>query len=106
VLTVIVPSAAGGIITGIILATARAAGETAPMLIVNGLYAPNSIQLNPFKGVPTVPMLIYTSFDLPGQQAQDRLWGAAFVLLILILLANVAARLLLRRSRAKMGGGA
>jgi len=105
VLTVIVPAAAGGIITGIILATARAAGETAPMLIVNGLYAPNSIQLNPFKGVPTVPMLIYTSFDLPGQEAQTRLWGAAFVLLILILIANIVARLLLRRSRARMGGG-
>ncbi len=104
VATVIVPAAAGGIVTGVILATARAAGETAPMLIANGLYSPNAIQLNPFKGVPTVPMFIYTAFDLPGQEAQNRLWGAAFVLLVLILIANVGARLLLRRTRAKMGG--
>jgi phosphate transport system permease protein len=105
VLTVIVPAAAGGIVTGMILATARAAGETAPMLLANGIFDPNSIQLNPFKGVPTVPMFIWTAYDLPGQVAQNRLWGAAFVLLVLILIANVGARLLLRRSRAKMGAG-
>jgi phosphate transport system permease protein len=103
VVTVIVPAAAGGIVTGVILATARAAGETAPMLLANGIYNPNSIQLNPFKGVPTVPMFIWTAYDLPGQLAQNRLWAAAFVLLVLILVANVGARVLLRRSRAKMG---
>jgi phosphate transport system permease protein len=106
VLTVIVPAAAGGIITGIILATARAAGETAPMLIANSIYNPNVTQLNPFKGVPNVPMLIYTQYDLAVPAALSRLWGAAFVLLVTILLANVVARLLLARSRARMGGGA
>jgi phosphate transport system permease protein len=104
VLTVIVPAAAGGIITGLILATARAAGETAPMLICNSIFNPNATQLNPFKGVPTVPMLIYTSYDLAIPEALTRLWGAAFVLLVMILIANVGARLLLARSRAKMGG--
>jgi phosphate transport system permease protein len=106
VVTVIVPAAAGGIVTGVILATARAAGETAPMLICNSIYNPLSTQLNPLKGVPNVPMLIYTSYDLAVPAALTRLWGAAFVLLIAILIANVGARLLLARSRAKMGGGA
>jgi phosphate transport system permease protein len=104
VLTVIVPSAAGGIVTGVILATARAAGETAPLLICNGVFNPAATQLNPFQGVPTVPMLIYQSYDLAIPQALVRLWGAAFVLLVGILIANILARLLLARSRAKMAG--
>jgi phosphate transport system permease protein len=106
VVTVIVPAAAGGIITGIILATARAAGETAPMLICNSIFSPTTTQLNPFKGVPNIPMLIYTQYDLAVPAALARLWGAAFVLLAVILLANIFARVLLARSRAKMGGGA
>ena len=103
--TVIVPAAAGGIVAGLILATARAAGETAPLLICNSVFNPLTTQLNPFKGVPSVPMLIYTSYDLAIPEALVRLWGAAFVLLVCILAANVLARLLLARSRAKMGGG-
>lgn len=106
VLGVILPSAMGGILTGTILATARAAGETAPVLIVDSLFNATSTQLDLFgHGVPNVPMLIYTSFDLPVASAVTRAWGAAFVLLVLILLANVGARILLARSRAKMGGG-
>jgi phosphate transport system permease protein len=104
VVTVIVPAAAGGIITGIILATARAAGETAPMLIANSIYSPNTTQLNPLKGVPNVPMFIYTQYDLAVPAALNRLWAAAFVLLVMILLANIVARLLLARTRAKMAG--
>jgi ABC-type phosphate transport system permease subunit len=53
--------------------------------------------------VPSVSMFIYTSFDLPIPEAVTRAWGAAFVLMVLILIANVGARLLLARSRAKMG---
>jgi phosphate transport system permease protein len=106
VVTVILPAAAGGIVTGMILATARAAGETAPLLLLDSIFPPTGIHLNPFNGVPNVPMLIYQSFDLPVASAITRLWGAAFVLLVGILVANVAARLLLARSRARMGGGA
>jgi phosphate transport system permease protein len=103
VLTVILPSAIGGIATGAILAIARAAGETAPVLILNSLYTQDSTTFNIFHGVPTVPMLIYSSVDLPIPQAVARAWGAALVLMALILLANVVARVMLARTRAKMG---
>jgi phosphate transport system permease protein len=103
VLTVILPAAAGGIVTGVILATARAAGETAPLLICDSLYNNNSIEFNLLHGVPSVPMLIFTSYDLPLPEAVVRAWGAALVLMVFILLANVVARVLLARSRAKMG---
>ena len=103
VLTVILPAAMGGIATGAILSIARAAGETAPVLIANSIYAPNSTNLDIFHGVPTVPMLIYTSVDLPIPQAVARAWGAALVLMLFILIANIAARVTLARSRRKMG---
>ncbi len=103
VLSVILPAAVGGILTGAILATARAAGETAPLLICDSLFNPEKTALNLFHGVPSVSMFIYTSFDLPLPEAVVRAWGAAFVLMVLILIANVAARLLLARSRGKIG---
>ena len=103
VVTVILPVATGGIVTGAILAIARAAGETAPLLICDSLFNPTSTSFNLFHGVPSIPMLIYTSYDLPLASAVTRAWGAALVLIIFILLANIVARLVLARSRGKMG---
>lgn len=103
VLTVILPSAIGGIATGAILAIARAAGETAPVLILDSLYGQSNTTFNILHGVPTVPMLIYSSVDLPIPQAVARAWGASLVLMALILLANVGARVILARSRVRMG---
>jgi phosphate transport system permease protein len=104
VLGVILPAAAGGIATGAILSIARAAGETAPLLIVNSIYNPAATQLMIFgHGVPSIPIFILTTYDLPAPSAIARAWGAALVLLTFILLANIGARVLLARSRAKMG---
>jgi phosphate transport system permease protein len=103
VVSVILPAAFGGILTGAILATARAAGETAPLLICDSIGFNPGTSLNLFHGVPSVSMFIYQSYDLPLAQAVTRAWGAAFVLMMLILIANVLARLILARSRAKMG---
>ena len=104
ILTVVLPAAAGGIVTGAILAVARAAGETAPLLLVDSLYNPNSTQLLIFgHGIPNIPVLIYTASNLGIPEAQARAWGAAFVLLGLILIANIGARLALARYRARLG---
>jgi len=85
-------------------ATARAAGETAPVLLVNSLFDPYSTQLNIFgHGVPAVPMLILNTTDLALPDAFNRAWGAAFVLLVLILFANILARVIVARSRRRMG---
>jgi phosphate transport system permease protein len=102
---VILPAAAGGITTGAILAIARAAGETAPLLICDGVYDPGATQLNIFgHGVPSIPMYIYQVSDLPGQDIQNHAWAAAFVMLSFILLANIGARVLVARSRRKLTG--
>lgn len=104
VLTVILPTAIGGIATGALLATARAAGETAPVLLLDSLYGQTNTTFDIFHGVPTVPMLIYSSVDLPIPEAVSRAWGASLVLMAMILLANIAARLLLARTRGKVSG--
>jgi phosphate transport system permease protein len=104
ILTVVLPAAAGGIVTGAILAVARAAGETAPLLLVDSLANPTQTQLLIFgHGVPNIPVLIFTASNLGIPEAQARAWGAAFVLLGLILIANIGARLMLARYRARLG---
>jgi phosphate transport system permease protein len=104
VLTVILPASAGGIATGAILSIARAAGETAPLLICNSLFNQSTTELNLFgHGVPSIPMLILNVSDQPDPQALNQAWGAASVLLAFILLANILARTLLARTRRKMG---
>ena len=101
---VILPAAMGGIATGAILSIARGAGETAPLLFCDGIFDPTSTELNLFgHGVPNIPILILSTSDLAVPEAFARAWGAAFVLLMGILLANIATRILLQRSRAKMG---
>jgi phosphate transport system permease protein len=103
ILTVILPAALGGIVTGTILAVARAAGETAPLLLVDGIFNADRPELNIFgHGVPNIPVLIFETADLGVPEAFARAWGAAFVLLGLILIANVGARVLLARYRARL----
>jgi phosphate transport system permease protein len=103
VLTVILPSALSGIVTGSILAIARAAGETAPLLIVDSVYL-NKTTLQLFgHGVPNIPVLIFNAAETPSANGLATAWGASLVLLALILIANIGARLLLARNRRRMG---
>jgi phosphate transport system permease protein len=104
VLGVVLPAALSGIMTATVLAAARAAGETAPVLFLNSIYSPDQTQLNPFgHPVPNVPVLIFTLSEQADPQGFARAWGAALVLLAVILVANIGARALLARSRSKMG---
>jgi phosphate transport system permease protein len=103
ILTVILPAAVGGIITGSILAVARAAGETAPLLVANSTFGPH-LTFNWFGPMPNIPVSILIASDSLNPAAFPRAWGAALVLLALILLANIGARLLYARSRRKLAG--
>lgn len=103
ILTVVLPTALSGILTGTILAVARAAGETAPLLVVDGTFAPH-LTFNWFGPMPNVPVLILTASEAADPNGFARAWGAAVILLALILIANVGARLALARSRRKVMG--
>lgn len=102
VLTVILPSAAGGIATATILGVARAAGETAPLILLCSVWDGSHVSLNPFEPVPNIPVTIYKLSEEPNPEGLTRAWGAGLVLLTLIMLANAGARVLLARSRRRM----
>ena len=102
VVGVILPAALSGIVTGAILSIARAAGETAPLVFTDQIFNPVTTQVNPLQGMPSIPLYIFTNYDLPTDSAVTKVWGAAFVLLVFILLANIAARVLLARARRRM----
>jgi phosphate transport system permease protein len=104
ILTVVLPSALGGIVTGTILAVARAAGETAPLLVVDSTFTPSTTVDLFGHAVPNIPVSILTAAESADPHGFARAWGAALVLLAVILVANVGARVLLARSRARMGG--
>jgi phosphate transport system permease protein len=102
VLTVILPSAMGGIVTATILAVARAAGETAPLLLCSSIFG-NDVQLNPFGNpLPNIPVSIFQLSEQADPAGYTRAWGEALVLLSFILFASVGARAALTRSRSKL----
>jgi phosphate transport system permease protein len=84
-------------ITGMLLAVARAAGETAPLLFTAAFV--NGTTLNLDDRMNSLPLLIFNNVG----QAQDRLvtiaWGAALTLVVMILILTLLARLIQRRSR-------
>jgi phosphate transport system permease protein len=103
VIMVVLPAAVGGIVTGTVLAVARAAGETAPLLLTTSIFA-NGMSLDVFgHALPNIPVQIFTLSEAADPAGFERAWGAAFVLLAFILVANVAARAMLARSRSRLG---
>jgi phosphate transport system permease protein len=105
IVRVVLPTALGGIVTGITLAIARVAGETAPLLIIAG--ATTSSNFNPFDGrMMTLPVFIYSSVTTGGKYAAEneaRAWGAALVLVAIVMILNLVARLVGRAFAPKTG---
>jgi phosphate transport system permease protein len=95
-LTVVLPAAVPGITSGALLAVARAAGETAPLLFTIGLTT--SANWNPFKGANVaLSQMIFTNATQPFVGAQQRAWVAAFTLIALVLALTIAARVVSSR---------
>jgi phosphate transport system permease protein len=101
VLGVTLPSALGGIVTSTVLAVARAAGETAPLILVCSVFDPSQVSLNPFEAIPNIPVTIFTLSEEANPEGFTRAWGASLVLLSLILLASLGARALHARSQRR-----
>jgi phosphate transport system permease protein len=95
-LTVVLPAAIGGIVSGALLAVARAAGETAPLLFtILVVTEPNP---NVFSGANTsLPSQIFTNASSPYVGAQDRGWGAALTLIAICFILMIVARLVTAR---------
>jgi phosphate transport system permease protein len=94
--TVVLPAALGGIVSGALLAVARAAGETAPLLFT--ILTVTSPNFNVFSGPNTsLPSQIFANATSPYTGAQDRAWGAALTLIVIAFVLMIAARFITAR---------
>ena len=94
---VVLPTAAPGLLTGSLLAVARGLGETAPLLFTAGATFVTTANLN--QQMNSLPLQIFTDITNPRQAVIDRAWGAALALVAIILILNLIARTVSRRSR-------
>ncbi|NJL46720.1 MAG: ABC transporter permease subunit, partial [Leptolyngbyaceae cyanobacterium SM2_5_2] len=97
VVQVVLPAALTSIITGVTLALARAAGETAP-LIFTALFSPfwpNGI-MNP---IATLAVLVFNFATLPFRPQQELAWAASLILVLLVLITSITARTVTRKKK-------
>lgn len=102
ILSIVLPTASSGIITGVMLAVARALGETAPLLLTalgNDLF----VELNPTQRMSTLSLQIFGNAITGFRAAQARAWAGALTLVVMVLLFSVAARLITSRSSVSRG---
>jgi phosphate transport system permease protein len=101
VITVILPTAVGGIVTATIVAVARAAGETAPILFTSSIFA-NAVVTDPSHPMASIPFAIFTNSESPSQHDQQVAWAAALVLMAVVLIGSITGRLLSLRTRRQI----
>ena len=99
-LTVVVPTALTGIVTGALLAFARGAGETAPLLLT--IQGNSNLSFNLLAPMAALPLLTYKYIESPFPSENQLAWGTAFVLMMLVLGVN----LLVRVVTGRLKGGA
>jgi phosphate transport system permease protein len=95
ILKVILPAGMSGIVTGILLAVARGAGETAPLLFT--AFGNPFMNLSIFKPVESLPQTIFYYATSPYPEWHSLAWGAAFVLLVIVLTLNIVTKLVTSR---------
>jgi len=97
----VLPQALPGIITGAVLAMSRAAGETAPILVVGAAFLLPGLPQSPFDQFMALPYHLYTvAAHVPGMP-KSTMWGVALVLLVVVLSFNVLATIIRVRARQR-----
>jgi phosphate transport system permease protein len=89
---VVVPAAMPGIITGVLLAVARGLGETAPLLLT--IFGNQYLQWNPTKPMEALPLVIYNNSSQPYADLIQVAWGAALLLMVVVLALSIGSRVL------------
>jgi phosphate transport system permease protein len=100
---VVVPTAAGGLLTGALLAVARVAGETAPLLLVSSIFSDN-VSTDFSQGMASIPLRIFQLSESPNPDNHTQAWAAAFLLIALVLMLNIVARAFYGRARKRIEG--
>jgi phosphate transport system permease protein len=99
VLRVVLPAALPGLVTGILLSIARAAGETAPLLFTATIVKATTVDLG--SPMNSLPAQIFSDVGQAQDRLVERAWGAALTLVAMILILTMLARLLSRRSTVR-----
>jgi phosphate transport system permease protein len=102
VISIILPAALPGIVTATLLSVARAAGETAPVLLLSSFANGESFQLNPLHEIPNVPVRIFQLSEEASPEGFTEAWGLSLVLIAVILVLGLSSRFLLNRSKRKL----
>lgn len=105
VYSIVLPTAIGGILTGVVLAVARVAGETAPILFTSSL-AGNQVSTDVTHALASLPLAIFTFSESPDPNDQAAGWAAALVLIAFVLVMNILAKTFAGRKRRKLEGSA
>jgi phosphate transport system permease protein len=103
IMRVTIPTAFGGLLTGVLLAVARVAGETAPLVVVCSIFIPGTVSTDPSQAVASIPIFIFQSSESPSPESHTQAWAAALVLIAFVLALNIIARAFYTRSRKRMG---
>jgi phosphate transport system permease protein len=101
VVGVMLPASFGGVLTGATLAIARAAGETAPLLFTCAL-ATTQTSWDPRLALQSIPLTIFQDLERPEPEYHTQAWGAALVLISVVLVFSIVSKALLARSRRKL----
>jgi phosphate transport system permease protein len=104
IVKIVLPTAFAGLVTGVMIAVARIVGETAPLLVTTGVV--DSMNSDPFHGrMQNLAVYAYNEYRSPGvfkQAAYDKAWAAALTLIAIVMLLNIAARLVYRRYKTEI----
>ena len=102
-LSIVLPTAIGGILTGVVIAVARVAGETAPLLFTSSIAA-NAISTDVTHALPTLPVAIFAFSESADPAEQAMGWAAALVLILFVLVLNIVAKLVASGQQRKSEG--
>ena len=100
IMRIIIPCGFSGILSGIMLAIARVAGETAPLLFT--AFGNPYLSTNLLKPMQSLPLLIFNYATSPYDEWHDLAWGASTILLIWVLLLNISTKLITRRWKVQL----
>ena len=101
ILRVVLPAATGGVVTGVMLALARVASETAPLLFT--ALGSRLLTLDPSQPMPSLTVHIYNQATGPYREEQSQAWAGMLLLILLVFALNLAVRFAVRKSALRTG---
>ena len=104
VYSIVLPTAIGGILTGVVIAVARVAGETAPLLFTSSIVTTQGVSVDVHQALATLPVRIFTLSESPSPDDQSAAWAAALILIAFVLVMNILAKYFAGRKRKSLEG--